>query len=803
MPGDAVTAWKERRPALLRWATTLSLVLMLLAGCALMGSYVHPHYPIQKWLFWRYAGYGFASLIWLASCVCAGHVTVKRVLGGRTLPFLEQLVVAFAAGLVWFTTVLNLLGFVGFLNSAAFVATPLILLVAGGRPTWRYLRRYGGQVSRAGGWRRGLTWIDGLAIVFGIGALALIYFSIITPKNIAFDARWKHLALAQHYVAAGSIERFPEGWVAASAPQLAARMYTWAFLLPVGKFFDRVELAAHLEFVGFAFSLLGIPALVRRLVPNVRSASSWATRFLFPGVFVYDSSLGGGADHVAAFFVAPVLLGLLRFWPRLCPRHACLMAFALAGLILTKYSAAFAVIVFPVVVIAARSLWLGVKRVRHRDDDRLRGLWLWGPLSCIGVGAIITSQLWLKNWIWYGDPLYPLLYKYFPARPWDSDAAWLYQHSYRTQHWKPKELSLDTVWNSVKVLFTFSFEPHDWKRFHGRVPVFGSLFTLTLLTLPWLGKRVRLWATFAAVHVGVMVWWWTNHQDRYLQTLVPWMAAATAAAMVLLWRKGRWVRAALVVLVTFQLAWGSDAYFIPSHAYTKVPAKASMDLVRQGYQKKYDRRFASFTWEKVAAALPPDARVLIHETHPHLGLQRQAVHDWVSWQAGINYGALGTPAKVDARLRSFGVSHVVWKTGKSRGYDSLAGDLLFRLYAHRYLKAPRKVGGLMVATPRKVPVSETEAFNDDVLFLGCKGHQSGLHKLRDLHVPSFGPGRFRLKDAYEKLTKTNHEELAKRAGFLVIQRRCQKKHAKRKVMARFGTMTKRKRFELYLKRVAR
>ena len=40
--------------------------------------------------------------------------------------------------------------------------------------------------------------------------------------------------------------------------------------------------------------------------------------------------------------------------------------------------------------------------------------------------------------------------------------------------WAPKGTTKEKVIETSKVLYTFSFENHDWARFHGAVPVFGA-----------------------------------------------------------------------------------------------------------------------------------------------------------------------------------------------------------------------------------------------------------------------------------------------------------------------------------------
>src|SRR5262249_11120061 len=149
-------------------------------------------------------------------------------------------------------------------------------------------------------------------------------FRILAPNGIGYDARWYHLPIAEHYAAHGGVGRFDDGWYAGTLPHLASFLYTWAYLLPRPLAFHQISLAQHVEFVVFLATLAQIPILVRRLLPDTRATGSWCALFLFPGLFVFDSNLIAGADHVAALFAIPIFLALLRARRSLEPRYCVL-----------------------------------------------------------------------------------------------------------------------------------------------------------------------------------------------------------------------------------------------------------------------------------------------------------------------------------------------------------------------------------------------------------------------------------------------------------------------------------------------
>src|SRR5213076_905024 len=109
---------------------------------------------------------------------------------------------------------------------------------------------------------------------------------------------------------------------------------------------------------------------------------------------------------------------------------------------------------------------------------------------------------------------------------------------------------------------TFSFIPNDWWELHRDIPLFGSLFTLTTPCLLLLrGARRVIWLNAMAM-ASVFMWYLLSHYDRYLQDTLPWMVAATASALLLIWRQGGWARYAIAPLLVLQGVWGSDVPFI-------------------------------------------------------------------------------------------------------------------------------------------------------------------------------------------------------------------------------------------------
>lgn len=761
------------QPGTRRWlerGRQAALFVVLVAGAVLFGWIVNRQYAIQAWLFWRYAGYWVATLALCVSALSLGHVIVRKLVG-RTLPALEHYAVAFSFGILGFEVLMFLAGLLHLYHWVLFFALPLLAGAPGLPSLWKMTRRYARHLRATRRSRPALRWPGYAAVAFGCLALGMLYFEILSPENASFDSRWMHMALAEDFVASGAVHRFPDANNFATGPHFGSFLYTWAFLLPRSLLFDHMELCMHIEFAVFLITtVVGIAALVRRLVPRADPRLVWAARFLFPGVLLYDSNLGGGADHLSAMWGIPIALFLIRAWRDLKPRYCAALGVGLAGATMTKYTGALLLVPFPILAIAARSVWLAVRAARRRLQPAARGNWYLGPLMAALAALVAAAPHWLRNIIWYGDPLYPTLAKIFTHRPWVPDAA--YTHGvYMAETWHPHR-NLHGVKQTLEVLGTFSFIPNDWDQFHGKFPVFGSLFTLFILCLPFLRKTARIWGLVLWVHVGLIAWYWVHHQDRYLQAIMPVIAAATAAMLVLIWRSGRHVvRGALSLLVALQIVWGGDVYFFPTHAMSGSPIKKVVDLLAGGFKKQFGTRLGvQGEMQALGKRLPAHAVVLLHGTHGSLGVAHPSVTDVPGWQYGLSYGYLRSFREVYDVLHAMGVTHLYY-SDNARALESVASDLMFNGFANRYTSKRVRLGRSILATmPDKPP---SAAINDKVVVFGCpRRYNTGLYKLSDLRVPVYGPDRRRFPAPRQRASLAEATRLLGQAGFAVVETTC-------------------------------
>ncbi|MFZ5894588.1 MAG: hypothetical protein ACOY0T_26225 [Myxococcota bacterium] len=722
------------------------------------------HVPIGEWLFWRIAGCWLASGVFVGVSIALGDAIVTWVRGGKRLPMREQLAMSFAVGALGFGVGVFGFGILHLLRGGFFFWYPALLgVVFVPRFGFAYLPLIRRVLRRGVRLPASAAWVLPLLAV----GLTLAYFPLLTLNNLTYDARWYHLPAAEHYAAAGGIERFPEGWLLGAYPQLGTMFYTWAMTLPVGRLFDRAMLCVHIEWAMFVATLVSVPPLVRRLAPKLSGKGAVLAMFLFPGMLLYDSSLGAGADHLCAAFAPAIWLSLLRAWPRLEVRASVLFAVALAAACLTKYTA-LAMVAPAGLAFGGRALWLTLRGLRREAPVSARAA-LRGAFAFLGVLLLVTSVHWLKNIVFYRDPLFPLLNKWITPNPWSDYAKWNYD--YLSHH---KMSAAPHNWQGAKAMvetaFTFAFQPHDWGYSHRDIPVFGLLFTLSLLVIPFVKPRARIAGLALACEVGVMIWFWTHHLDRFLQALVPWMAAVTAAVIGLLWQRGWLTRALVFVWASLQVVWGGDHPFIPTHSMLgDSPYRDAVRFLTEGYKQNYEGRLMVADLEEIGSTTPKGSKLVVHQAQIHLGLGRMSVNDSPHSQTGLDYSVLDSRSLYEL-FRSWKVTHILMLPQPSDiEWDNIAGNLVLANFLDRYAGAHYKLGSWTVyPMPSLAPPQQPQ--NPTVFYAGCNNHdryRSGLYQLRDMRrvgtEPYASPREAEVLDN-EAVTRSFME----RADYLVV-----------------------------------
>jgi hypothetical protein len=310
--------------------------------------------------------------------------------------------------------------------------------------------------------------------------------------------------------------------------------------------------------------------------------------------------------------------------------------------------------------------------------------------------------------------VYPLLHGVFRSRPWHPDVDLTV--TLNPPGFTPTGTFMHRLVETAKSTAIFPFEAHDWWTFHKDWPVFGFLFTLFLPHVFLLPKARRIRVLAGAALVGVFIWYWTFHQDRYLQSLLPWMAAVVAAVIWRYWHAGWIGRLAIVPLIVFQILWGGDHGTFPTHTMSGSPSRISLDMIAAGFGGRVGERYQIHgMMAGVGKQLRPGNKVLVHEQHWRVGVGVPGVSDSRGTQGGISYRRMRSPRELWQTLRGFGITHLWWPS--PAGLEAWADEAVFYAFVAQDVPGHQSAeAGSLAALPDTAPPDTPYG---PVAILGC------------------------------------------------------------------------------------
>ena len=716
--------WRDSKT----WAQALVAVVLLL-GLFYFGSRVDSHYPLSQWLIWdllKLAGY--VALLSLA-CLSTGVRVLDQVLKIRGMGELERCVCAVALGVLVFVLTMYAGGALGWYNSLFALGLPLVMSGIGIGPAARLLATLAGELRA----RVAASWLSRAIHLYGAACLLLLYLQTMTPESLNYDATWYHVGIAQDYAREGRIVPFPADYNRA-VPHLASLLYTWCYLVVGLEVPLKWMLILHCEFGLFLWTLVGVVAALRWAVADPRLRGGWVVVFLFPLLFVYDSNFGGSADHVLAFFAPPLLLAGRRVWDDFSPAPSALFSVLAGAAALTKYQAIYLILAF-LPALGVRWLWLLKARYRERGFVGVRWL-LAAPWAMLLSAAVVFSPHWIKNFVFYKNPVYPFLSDIFlGTTPTVPGAAFYFEHVFQDGRWIPQGDFWQRLTHAAGLLFTFSFEPHY--TFGHHLPWFGSLFTLLLFTLP-LVRSARLAFSASVAVTALLLWGYTFNVDRNLQTFLPFLLVVTGGLIIEIWRMGTLPRLALAPLVALQVVWGASAMLFGS----KARLNAAFTLLESGLEGRAATRYDGYraVYRSIAKALPQDAKLLLHSHHVNLGIDRPVYVDWTGYQGLIRYDHIETAAELLDYYRSLGITHVLY-IPRERPASSLQEELVFNALVLRTKTGQQAFSPYrLLSLPESIPEGEQPY---RALTLGMPGYADGLYPIDRLSVIEYLPAHLR------------------------------------------------------------
>jgi hypothetical protein len=679
------------------------------------GQFLDRFYPCKTWLFVIIATLAGWDLLLTLACASFGHLVLTRVLRLSDLSDIEKVAFSLPLGLVGFFLGMYVAGAFGLYGSVFAVALPVAMLIAGSPAGFRAL----GRARPAS-----LRGVALAATLYGTLCLGLMYLELISPDSLNYDATWYHLVISQDYARERRIIPFIAHWPNC-LPDLASIVQTWSFTVPGGPIDDPIRwmMALHTEFTVFLWTLVAISACVAWLA-NRRVRGAWTAIFLFPGIFVYDGNIGGSADHFLALFAAPLLLACARTSRRFDWGSAALLGILAGGAVATKLQAVCMIV--PIGLwLAARAIYLTAGRLRGRRELPTWSDVAKGAAIVVGCAVLVGSPHFIKNWIHYRNPLYPMMQDTFtnsmPSMP---NAAVFAENLYLDWHWRPPKELAQRAWQALRLTFMFSFEPHY--SFIGNRPSMGSLFTLVLPFVPFLPNARRISAGALLGMGALFMWGFTYRVDRNLHTFLPILVAVTAAAIASAWALGPAAQIGVVALVGLQLVWGADLMFSGSDRL-----QSGVALIKSGLDGSSGRRFSEYrrAYRELGHAMPQDAVAILHNSHVSLGINRRILLDWIGFQGLIDYRTFKTPRQAYDRFTSLGVTHFIVLPG-SRPAASKQEEVIFDTLAALYAVRANNIGGFVLRDMPGTPPPDEPPFR--VLTMGMDPYADGVYAVEHL-----------------------------------------------------------------------
>ena len=410
-------------------------------------------------------------------------------------------------GLAILSTLMLILGTLGFLEKFSWIIALMALLFLGMRDLGVLLRAAAGTLRRA----RHATWFR-LALWSVLGLFLLLNLVCAFEPPWQYDVLEYHLAAPAAYHDAGHVF-FMRNNAYANFPQNTEMLYLLAMNLTGSP--DRGAIVGQLLCAALGFlAALALRGLIAGVAGKTAGDLAAAIFYTWPAVTMYS-----GCAYVELpliFYGTLALWGLVWSWRRKLtrpgPRGWVILAAGATGLAMgVKYTAALLFFI-PIVI------WLAgtgfAASVAPKEILRRIGLFA-------GVAILCFSPWLIRNYTDTRDPVYPLLYQRFHSANWDAqkDARWRQAHS-------PKDLSpANFIAQAREALFVDSPEG---------MPA-ASLMLFVFAPFALLARRwTRLAALLLVGNLALIYIFWfyfTQQNLRFLEVAGPVLAGLSAIGL--------------------------------------------------------------------------------------------------------------------------------------------------------------------------------------------------------------------------------------------------------------------------------
>jgi len=459
-------------------------------------------------------------------------------------------------------------------------------------------------------------------LLFGVCAVApflvMMMLAAMLP-TIDFDAIEYHLQGPKEYFQAGRITFLPHN-VYTSMP-FSVEMLHLLCMEVLGDWWSGA-LAGQLLIAAYAPASAWLIALTAARLASPRAAVMAAVVSLTTP-WIYRLGVLPYVEGPLCYYHAALVWGVVRLGPMTDPTVRNRLWMVLGGLAGGAMACKYPGLISAVLPFGALAL---VEAVRRRR---------WQVVVAYGLGWAVVMTPWLaKNVFDTGNPVYPLAYRVFGGRDWDSarELKWSNAHG-------PKPIEAKALWDSLVDVAGRS----DWQS-----PLYLALAPLALLRR---GSRRAALALWALVLYLFATWWLLTHRlDRFWLPLLAPLAvlAGLGADWIRHWCWSVLLGAILLIAIVTNLAYSSTA-LTGFNEWT-----GDLQVLRRSVPRMLNESLARLDDE-----LPPDAKVLMVGQAAVFHFRHPIVYNTVFDHETIELLTRDrSPSEIAAALAERGVSHV-------------------------------------------------------------------------------------------------------------------------------------------------
>jgi hypothetical protein len=436
-------------------------------------------------------------------------------------------------------------------------------------------------------------------LIIGLGSLICSLAILCLTPPISRDALTHHLAIPKLYLAHGGIYEIPS-ILFSYYPMNLDLLY----MIPIYFGNDTVP-----KFIHFAFALLTTFFIYRYLHRKLNTAYGLLGAFLFLSIpIVVKLSITAYVDLGLIFFSTAALLFLLKWLEKDFSFKYLILAAIFCGLGMgTKYNG---LISFALLTLFVPFLY---SRANQEDHTRAFRAVAYG-LSFMTISLLVFSPWLIRNYIWTGNPVFPLYNNLFNPQMISGASIGIFQYRSLAYH--------ETWWQMVLLPIRIFFQGQD-----NNPQYFDGKLNPILLFLPILAfyrkredprdirNEKKILLVFSVLFFG-FAFFTSGLRMRYIAPIIPPLVILSVFGIRQVFQKvadihsrnGRRVCTAFVFgVVAFTL--GMNGIYVYEQFKEVVPFDFLSGRVSRGeYISKYRREYPAIQY--VNKNLPPDALVL-------------------------------------------------------------------------------------------------------------------------------------------------------------------------------------------------